>query len=196
MTALVLLLGLAQQIYYSKSFPGSSPAFAEIRLDEEGNAEYREDPKEELPLRFQLAASDKEAILDLCHKLDRFNRPLESGLKVAKMGTKTFRYEKGAEKHQVEFNYSEDPDAKALLDWFERICETERAFIMLESAAKYDKLGVENALLQVEITRDRKRLVAPQQLLPLLDRIVKNESYMHMARNRAANLADSIRAAK
>jgi hypothetical protein len=124
--------------------------------------------------------------------LDHFKRRLESGLKVARMGDKTFRWEKT----EVTFNYSQDDDAKALLEWYENICETERVLIVLETAAKYDKLGVENALLQVEISWDKKHLVAPQQLLPMLDRIAKNESFMHMARNRAADLADRIRSQK
>ncbi len=46
----------------------------------------------------------------------------------------------------------------------------------------------------MEILRDQKRLVAPEQFLPLLDRVVKNESFLHMARDRAADLADWIRA--
>jgi len=66
----------------------------------------------------------------------------------------------------------------------------------LERAAKYDKLGVNDALLQLEAAMDRKRVVAPRQMLPMLDRIAKNESYLHMARARAAGIADSIRAAK
>jgi hypothetical protein len=51
-------------------------------------------------------------------------------------------------------------------------------------AAKYDKLGFPDALLQLESAMDRKRVVATWQYLPLLDRIVKNESYMHTARAR------------
>jgi hypothetical protein len=194
MKFLLLLLAVpaSGQLTMSKSFPGSVPPYAEVRIDGEGNTEYREDPKDEDPLKFQLAASDKEAIWALVDKLDHFSRPLESGLKVAKMGEKTFRWEKT----EVKFNYSEDADAKALLDFFERICETERDYIALETAAKYDKLGVENALLQLEISWDKKHVMAPQQMLPMLDRIAKNESFMHMARNRAANLADSIRNAK
>ena len=43
---------------------------------------------------------------------------------------------------------------QALLDWFERIAETERGFIELERAVKYDKLGVQNALLLLQTTRD------------------------------------------
>src|SRR5947207_2660748 len=63
-----------------------------------------------------------------------------------------------------------------------------------ERAAKYDKLGVNKALLQLQMSFDRKRLVAPQQLLPMLDRIAKNDTYIHMARERAAGMADAIRA--
>jgi hypothetical protein len=55
---------------------------------------------------------------------------------------------------------------------------------------------VQDAILRIEVTRDQKRLVAEQQFLPMLDRVVKNESYLHMARERAAALADSIRAEK
>jgi hypothetical protein len=45
----------------------------------------------------------------------------------------------------------------------------------------------------VEVTLDKKRLVAPDQFLPLLDRIVKNDSFMHMSRERAARLAEIFR---
>ena len=58
---------------------------------------------------------------------------------------------------------------------------------------RFDRLGVNRSLLQVEAAFDRKRLVAPERFLPLLDRIAKNDSYLHMARERAASLADFIR---
>ena len=180
---------LSAQLVMSKSFPGSVPEFSEVRIDASGNAEYREDPKDEDPLKFQISEEDRQTIWDLVDKLGHFTRPLESGLKIARMGDKTFRWEKNS----VTFNYSEDEDAKTLLDWYEKICETERAYIALETAAKYDKLGVEKALLQLEISWDSKRIVAPQQMLPMLDRIAKNEGFMHMARSRAADLADAMR---
>ena len=50
------------------------------------------------------------------------------------------------------------------------------------------------ALLQLESAMDRKRLVGTTQYLPMLDRIVKNETYMHTARVRAAGIAEAIRA--
>jgi hypothetical protein len=55
---------------------------------------------------------------------------------------------------------------------------------------------VNQALLQFNIAMDRKRVVSPQLFLPMLDRVAKNATYLNMARTRAANLADSIRAEK
>lgn len=191
-----LLAADLSKISYSKSFPGSVPAYVAISVDPSGSAEYRDDPKDANPIRFQMTPAGAGEIFALADKLGKSTRPLESPAKVAKMGMKTFRFERGSEKHEVQFNYSEDLDARLLSDWFERISETEQNLINLERAAKYDKLGVNDALLQLEAAMDRKRVVAPRQMLPMLDRIAKNESYLHMARARAAGIADSIRAAK
>ena len=196
LAVLPLLAADGPRLSYSKSFPGSSPAYVEIVVEHNGEASYREAPDDDQPLKFQLPESEIAQIFGLADKLGHFGHPLEAPLKVAFMGMKTFRFENGAEKKEVKFNYSEDTDAQALLDCFERIAETEQNLINLERAAKYDKLGVNRALLLVQSAYDHKRLVAPQQLLPILDRIAKNDSYMHMDRERAAGLGDAIRASK
>jgi hypothetical protein len=184
------------RIVYTKSFPGSFPAWAGITVEKSGAVEYKEAPDDDNPLKFPLREPEAAEIFSLAQKLDNFRHPLESSLKVAFMGTKTFRMESGTEKTEVKFNYSEDPSAQALADWFERIIESEQHFVNLERAVKYDKLGVLKALLLLETSMDRKRLVATAQYLPMLDRIVKNETYMHTARVRAAGIADAIRATK
>jgi hypothetical protein len=186
------------RLFYSKSFPGSAPPYVEITLERDGNAQYKEAPDDDQPLKFQIPEGDTAEIFGLAEKLGRFNHPLEASVqvKVAFMGMKTYRFENGPEKHEVKYNYSDDLDARVLQDWFERIAETEQYLNDLERTAKYDKLGVNRALLLVQAAFERKRLVAPQQLLPMLDRVAKNESYMHMARERAAGLAEAIRASK
>lgn len=184
------------RLFFSKSFPGSTPAYVEIAIERNGNALYKEAADDDQPIKFQISESDTTAIFALADKLGHFIHPLEAPVKVAFMGMKTFRFEAGSEKQEVKFNYSEDLDAQALLDWFERISETEQHLINLERTVKYDKLGVNEALLLLQISFEHKRLVASQQLLPLLDRVVKNDSYMHMARERAAGLAEAIRTAK
>jgi hypothetical protein len=181
------------KLIYSKSFPGSMPAYTAITIDKDGSGTYKEAVDDDSPLLFKLTPKETGELFALAEKLGGFTRKLESGLKVAMLGIKTFRYENGPEAHEVKFNYSEDLDAQKLLDWFERIAETEQLFIDLERAVKFDKLGVNQALLKLEAWRDRKGLVSAQQFLPLLDRIVKNESFMHMARARAASLAEDFR---
>lgn len=184
------------RLFFSKSFPGSSPAYVAITVEQSGAGEYKEAPDDDNPLKFQLRPADTAEMFGLADKLDRFKRPLESPLKVAQMGMKTFRFEEGGKSTEVKFNFSEDLDARLLTDWFERISETGQNYYALERAVKYDKLGVNQALLQFNIAMDRKRIVSPELFLPMLDRVAKNATYLNMARTRAANLADSIRAGK
>lgn len=191
--ALGLSASAAPHLEYSKYFKGSVPELVIIIVEQDGKASYQEAKDDDNPIRIQLPPSDAATLFDLATKLNHFQRPLESGLKVAQMGVKTFRFLDGEEKHEVQFNYSQDTDAQALQAWFERITETERAFIDLDRTAHYEKLGVNDVLLQIQILWDHKHVVAPEQFLPLLDRITKNESYLHMARERAAGLAEAIR---
>ncbi len=96
----------------------------------------------------------------------------------------------------MKFNYSEDPSAQQLQDWFERMAESAERRIELERAAKYDHLGVDQALNGLEESFENGRVIAPEQYLPMLDRVAKNETYMHQARAKAAELAEYIRKPK
>jgi hypothetical protein len=180
-------------LFYSKSFPGSTPAYVQITLDSAGDVEYKEAPDDDSPLKYKLTPAETAELFSLADKMDHFKSPLESPLKVAFMGKKLFRWENGEEKHQVEFNYSEDVNARTMWDWFERMTESAQHRIDLDRAAKYDKLGVFKAVTMLGAALDRKRLVGLDQYLPTLDRIIKNETYMHTARVRASEIAETIR---
>jgi hypothetical protein len=192
-TSLAVILGAAPRLSYSKYFKGSVPEYVAITVEHDGQVIYQEAKEDDNPVKFQLDQAAAKEMFDLTEKLDRFQHPLESGLKIANLGQKTFRFEDGAEHHEIQFNYSEDANAQALLDRFERITETEQHFVNLDRTAHFEKLGVNEVLLQMQVTWDRNRLVAPDQFLPLLDRIAKNESYLHISRERAAAIADAIR---
>ena len=197
MTAsLAAVADLAAQIFFSKSFPGSVPAYFEIEVEESGKGVYREAPDDDRPLRFELAASQAQEMFALAEKLQFFQRPLETKLKVANMGMKTLRYQSGPTRGEAKFNYSEDPDARTLVEWFEKISETEQHLLTLERTARFDRMGVPKALLLLETSWDRNRLVAAEQLLPILDKIATQKQYLHMAQARAASLAEKIRAGK
>jgi hypothetical protein len=192
--ATAMLANAAPRLFYSKSFPGSTPAYLQVTVERDGKAEYKEAPDDELPMKFKLSDEETKTVFDLAEKLEHFKNPLESGLKVAFMGKKTFRWEDGgAAKGEQQFNYSENVDAQQLLDWFEKMAESAQYRILLESSAKYDRLGVDKALRQILSAMDRKRLVGVEQYLPMLDRIANNESYMHTARTKASEIAEAIR---
>jgi hypothetical protein len=184
----------APKIVYTKVFPGSSPAYVWIAVERSGAAAFKTAEEEDAE-PFQIEESATREMFDLASKLDHFKRPLEAGLKVANMGTKTFRWEDGAAGSETKFNYSIDENAKTLQDWFERITESEILLAKLTRTVRHDKLGVVDAVNAIQASWERKRLVGAAQFLPLLEAVAKNETFIHMARERAAQLVDAIRAA-
>jgi hypothetical protein len=186
----LVLLAAGPELFYSKSFPGSVPAYVEISLKRDGAVIYKEKPDDEQPVHFTLAPAETGELFELAEKLDRFKNKLESGLNVARMGEKTFRWLEAGVTQEQKFNYSTDENARLLQDWFERITETEQHLFALERTARFDKLGVNKALLQLEASWDKKRIVAPQQFTPWLNRIANNQSFLNMDRERAAWLKE------
>jgi len=201
-TALLLLAAAATvaadspRIVYSKTFPGSTPPYFAVTIERTGSATYNESQDADNAEPMQIEEKVTKEIFDLAQKLDHFKNPLESGLKVANMGQKTFRWEDGAERHESKFNYSTSEDARALNERFEHISESARLMLDLDRAMKHDRLGVNEAMVKIQIAWDNKRLVGTARLLPLLDQVANNESFVHMARERAARLAEAIRALK
>lgn len=196
--ALIAVTAFAEpRIFYSKSFPGSQPPYVEVTLEKDGKVVYKESPQDELPVKFQIEPAEAAEIYALAEKLERFGRPLESGLAVARMGDKTYRWEDPpAPPREVKYNYSADLDAQTFQNWFEKMVETVQLYLNLDRAVKFDKLGANKALLLLQAGMERNRLVALEQFLPLLDRVARNSSYLNMARERAAALAGVIRAGK
>lgn len=181
------------KLIFQKSFPGSTPPWVKIVIEKNGQGVYTEAPDDPQPLTFKLNEHEAGAMFGLAEKLGHFSRTLESGLAVAKMGDKTLRWESDGKAQQQTFNYTSDVDAQQLTDWFEKISESERYLMELERSARFDKLGVNRVILQIQAAYERKRLVAVDQYLKWLDRVTKNESYLNMARERAARLADIFR---
>jgi hypothetical protein len=182
------------KVIYSKSFPGSDPAYMLTSVQRDGAVSYNESTDPDNAETFKLEPATVTAIFDYAQKLGNFKGTLESGLKVANMGAKTLRWEDGAETSEAKFNYSQDENVAKLVDIFEAISESERLFGQLKRAIRFDKLGVNDAVLRVNILYNQKRLMGIPQYLPLLERIAKDESFLHMARERAATLADGVRA--
>ena len=187
----------AVQIFFSKSFPGSRPEYFEVTVDSTGRTSYREDQRDDDPLQFTLSEEETRQVFELAERLGRFERPLQSNLKVAFTGTKTLRYTGAAgEVRETSFTYSTDQDAQAIVGWFEKAGETERHRIELERVVQFDPLGVHKALLLFQSSFDDGRVVATQQFLPILKTIAEQSKFMHMTRARAAALIERIEAVR
>ena len=184
----------APRITFSKSFPGSAPAFFTITVERTGATSYNESEDPDNAETIQVEAGMVTEMFELADRLEHFTKPLESGLKVANMGQKTLRWEGGGERSEAKFNYSTSEDARLLSDRFERIGESVRMLLELRRAAKHDRLGVDAAVSKIQSLWFNKQLVGTAQFLPVLDQVAKDEAYMHMARERAAEIADAIRA--
>lgn len=201
MRLVLLALTLAGSAYsanprliFTKSFPGSVPEYVWVSVEKTGSLEYKESQKEdEQPVKAQLPETDVALLFSLADKLGYFKTPIESGLKVANTGKKVFRYEpETGTPSEAAFNYSLDLNAQQLLDRFEQVAATERCYIDLDRTVHFDKLGVNDALAEIESLWLRKQLAAPLQFVPLLDRIAARPAFMHLARERAARLKDQF----
>jgi hypothetical protein len=190
-------LAAPAKLTFTKSFPGSIPAYCSVEIDRAGALTYKESPTDDQPVKAQMPDSDVSSLFDLAEQLQYFKSPIESGLKVANTGKKTFRYEgEDGKASEAVFNYSTIEAAQHLLDHFENIAATERAWIDLDRTIHFDHLGVNDSLAQVEELWLRKQLVAPEQFVPLFNRITSRTTIMHLARERAARLKDEFAASK
>lgn len=181
------------RIYFSKSFPKSVPAYFEVEVTRSGKVLYREAPGDDNPVEFQLGAVETASVFESAEKLERFRIELNLNRKVAFTGDKIFRFEPASgEKSEAKFAYTENADALKLLEWFEKVGETERHLIELERVAQFDHLGVNKRLLQFQISLEKDRIVAPAQFLPILQKIAEQKKIIQLARSRAAGLAERI----
>lgn len=189
------LFAAGPTITYTRSFPGSQPPYFSVSVDRSGALRYKESPKDDQPVTAQLPKARAEELFVLAAKVGDFKAPLESGLKVANTGKKTFRYQDGATVSEAAFNYTTNPVAQQLQQRFEDIASSEQAYIDLDRNVHYYKLGVDDSLAQVEALWLQHKLAAPLQFVPLLSRIATHESFMHIMRERAARLRDEFAAA-
>jgi hypothetical protein len=181
------------KLTFVKSFPESVPDYYRVILLQNGETEYATAADDPQPEKFKLSEDLVKQAFDLADKLDHFKGdPLEIRKKIANMGKKTLTYENGAERGSQSFNYSERPEAMELVALFERISNTQQANIELDRLMHFDKLGLMKRLLQVEMDLDHKDLAEPSLLVPKLEDIAGNKSYMDIARLRARIIMNKI----
>ena len=184
------------KLFFSRDFPGSVPEYFDVTVYTDGKVIYRESLHDELPIEFQVPDSDISRLFEISEQLGYFEQPLAiPKRKTAFTGNKILRYTKAAgASGEVEFVFVSDESVQELVGWFLRVADTEWHLLNIERAIQFDRLGVNKAILQFHAAFDRGRIVAPRQFLPLLQHISNDMKILHLARSRAAGLAEQIEA--
>lgn len=196
---LPLLCSDAATLTYRRVFRSSSPEFIEIKVSENGAAAFdiRQLDEPPGPQPFEIGRPLRARMFELVAQLDYFRGlQLDVRRRIANLGEKTFRYEKGGQAHEVSFNYTLNATASQLMMIFEGLARQQEHLIKLQRRMKYDRLGVNEALLQFEYDLNRKVLPEPQRLLPTLEQIANDSRFVEIARQRARSLAERIRSAQ
>jgi hypothetical protein len=186
-------------ITYLKVFKSSYPEYTEIKISQSGAATYdiRQLSDASTPQAARISAPLVARIFDLAAKLHDFDGiDIEMHHRIANLGQKTFTYQRGAETHSVSFNYTLNQPASQLLAIFDDLARQQTDLSDLQRTMRYDRLGVNDVLLQVEKDYDNKLFLQPDQFLPALDQLAADNHFIDIARQRARNLAARIRASR
>jgi hypothetical protein len=179
-----------------KVFKSSSPEFTEIRVPENGPAtcDQRSLDEDPGPQSMEISAGLRARIFSLAADLRYFRGiSLDVKRRIANLGEKTFRYEKGGEASEAKFNYTLNAKANQLLQIFESLAREQEDFAVLQRRMKYDRLGVNEVLLLLDDDVRHQSIAQPERFLPLLEQIAGDSRFLEIARQRARALADVIR---
>jgi hypothetical protein len=166
------------KLTFRRIFKSSTPEFIEISVREDSDeATYEirqlDDDPEKLP--FEVSAPLRGKMFELAGQLNRLEgQDLDVHRKIV-------------------FNYTLNTAAAQLLQIFEGLARQQELLMLLERRMKYDRLGINDALLQFESDLNRKLLPEPQRALPALDQIASDTRFVDIARQRARAVAERIR---
>jgi hypothetical protein len=189
--------GAGAKIGFKRIFQGSSPEYIEITVRDDADAatyEIRQIDEDPGALPFEVSASLRAKIFALAGELHDFQgQDLDVHRKIANLGEKTFRWEQGGVSHETKFNYTLNSAATRLLQIFEGLARQQEHYVLLERRIRYDRLGINDALLQFESDLNRGLLPEPRRLVPILDQISSDSKFVEIARQRARTLAERVR---
>jgi hypothetical protein len=193
-----LALGAADgaTLTYRRVFKGSTPEFIEVKVAEDGAGSYdiRQLSEDPAPQSFTVSAAVCVKLFSLANDLHDFaGADLDVHRRIADLGEKTFRYEKGGEVHETRYNYTINHTASQLQMIFEGLSKQQEDLTDLDQKLRYDRLGVNDALLQLEGDIAQRTIPEPDRFLPVLDRIAADSRLVEVARQRARSLAARIR---
>ncbi len=171
-----------------------------VQLDAEakGQIKFKRRQAENVDLPIQLSAGAREKFLALLSATNFLEHPetFESGKKIADLGAKRLSIELPSGRREGAFNFSLRKDITDLSAFFEALINQETLGFDIANAIQFERLSIPKRLEQVENELRSNRIADPERLIPMLERIEKDQQIMNYARTEAGKIKKQIQTGK
>jgi hypothetical protein len=171
-----------------------------VSLNPQGAGEARLKPRgdEELKIAFDLSAPGRDRFVALLAATNFLaaGAEYESNKRVADLGLKKLLLEMPSGRREAVFNFSTLKEVTELGTFFDALINQETLLVDIDTALQFERLSIPKRLDQIENELKANRIADPQRLIPLLERIEKDQRLVNFARTRAGRLKQQLLASK
>jgi len=187
---------------FTLDFPGGEPSHFSILVKSTGEASYESRPQvpeaqsriagDPYLVKFTISQETRTRIFELAKALNSFQGNFDYRKhRIANTGTKTASYTDANRHFETSYNWSENRDLQQLTAIFHAVANTLESGRRLVYLHRYDKLGLDKELRQLESLEKSGEATELAAIAPQLEQIAADGSVMNLARERAKRLLQS-----
>jgi hypothetical protein len=172
-----------------------------ITVQADGNTHFQGTPAPEgavgdtdlFQQEFTMSEANRVKIFGLAKKLNYFHGNFDSHLKkIAQTGSKTLQYKSATAYGTTTYNWSENADVQELTRLFGAIANTLDCGRKLTFQYRFDKLGMDTRLKELEDLRASHYAEELSAIAPILRKIADDPNMMHISRQTAEQLLRTL----
>ena len=185
-------------ITFSLNWPEALPPFFSVVVEGNGRVAYQSSPKpnnqgDPYLVKFTASPEMQKKLFDTAEQLKHFNGDWDyKKNRVAFTGTKTLTFKNGEQEFHTTYNYSDNIQIQQVTAIFMGISETVEFGRKLAETYKFDKIGVDAVLKNMEQAAKDGRMEELQAIQPILSKIAKDTGMMNISRRRAEFLLSKM----
>ena len=142
---------------------------------------------------FTMSEANRSKIFDLAKQLNYFQGDFDSHLKrIAQTGSKTLEYKSASAHGSATYNWSQNADVQELTRLFLAIANTLDYGRKLTFQYRFDKLGMDTRLKELEDLRANHYAEELNAIAPVLRKIADDPNMMHISRQTAQQLLRTL----